>query len=73
MIKVYPCIVDFSTIKMSTFHLLYMFLHWYQSLMVEQIFSSDRTGLCQDHTDSHSVIGLSRHWLNRSVLYIITK
>ncbi|EOY16434.1 Topbp1, putative isoform 1 [Theobroma cacao] len=33
----------------------------------KSIFSSDRTGLCQDHTDSHSVIGLSRHWLNRTV------
>ncbi|KAG4211517.1 hypothetical protein ERO13_A02G110400v2 [Gossypium hirsutum] len=31
------------------------------------IFLSDCTGLRQDHTDSHSVIGLSRHWLNRNV------
>ncbi|XWS21680.1 hypothetical protein CRYUN_Cryun30bG0075000 [Craigia yunnanensis] len=30
------------------------------------IFSSDCTGLHQDHTDSHSVIGLSRHWLSRT-------
>ncbi|XVF36981.1 hypothetical protein REPUB_Repub19eG0105700 [Reevesia pubescens] len=31
------------------------------------IFSSDCTGLRQDHTDSHSVIGLSKHWLSRTV------
>ncbi|XP_022768097.1 DNA topoisomerase 2-binding protein 1 isoform X4 [Durio zibethinus] len=33
----------------------------------KSIFSSDCTGLHQDHTDSHSVIGLSRHWLSRTV------
>ncbi|XWS25087.1 hypothetical protein CRYUN_Cryun27aG0041000 [Craigia yunnanensis] len=31
------------------------------------IFSSDCTGLRQDHTDSHSVIELSRHWLSRTL------
>lgn len=51
---------------MSTLYLLYKFL--YLSILdVEQIFLSDCTGLRQDHTDSHSVIGLSRHWLNRNV------
>ncbi|KAE8726181.1 Topbp1, putative isoform 3 [Hibiscus syriacus] len=44
----------------------------YKSLFVaildlEQIFSSDCTGHRQDPTDPHSVIGLSSHWLNRTL------
>ncbi|BBG95580.1 transcription coactivator, partial [Prunus dulcis] len=36
------------------------------SLMAEQIFSPECSALRQDHSDSHSIIGLSRHWLNRA-------
>ncbi|PQM37677.1 hypothetical protein Pyn_12723 [Prunus yedoensis var. nudiflora] len=37
-----------------------------RSLCDSSIFSPDCSALRQDHSDSHSVIGLSRHWLNRA-------
>lgn len=62
--EVYPYIVEFSMSRCLLF-ISYISFFMLSILDVEQIFLSDCTGLRQDHTDSHSVIGLSRHWLNR--------
>ncbi|XP_020411354.1 DNA topoisomerase 2-binding protein 1 [Prunus persica] len=37
-----------------------------RSLCDSSIFSPECSALRQDHSDAHSVIGLSRHWLNRA-------